>query len=223
MISKFTLIKTSLALLLFATLFSPTNILPASAGRLSNLIEKPTQVFMPSQLLPNTTAIFTLKAPAGKKATLFLSTQAKGYVLTNGIPLRVGTPVIEQTITIPESGVGIIEVSLPEQIGDPGLKRYVEVVLYTAEDMNDAIVADIINPKTGVAGDNAIAVGSPPEDLPLSVLPGDAKMAGMLRSLAAYNDASGDSRKKELLDDGKINTDGERQIDKTLILMPQDR
>lgn len=188
----------------------------ARASRLKDLIKKAPELYLPSQLLPNTVAKFTVKGQPGQKVLLMLSTQPQGYLLPNGMPLKIGEPNEAQEAVIPETGVVDIEMPMPDQIGEPGLKRFIEAVLYNNADMSDAQVASAINPETGLPGLNAVAVGAIAENTNPGILPGDAQTNQIFRSLTAFNEAQSDDRKKKLLDDGKINRD--RANDQTYLL-----
>lgn len=193
--------------------------LSADAVSLKDLIKREPELYMPSQLLPAQTASFTVKAKAGQHLRLMISTQSEGYALENGIPLRIGEPNVTEETIVPENGIAVVNISLPEEIGDVGMQRYVEVVTWSAPDMSDAQIAKIIDPKIGLSQENAIAVGAPVNDDNLGFLPGDAQMGQVLRSISAMSSAGNDKRKKALFDDGEI--DRTREIDRNLPLAPK--
>ena len=192
--------------------------LSAEAMSLKDLIKRPPELYMPSQLVASQTVSFTVKAQAGQHLRLMISTQPKGYSLENGLLLRIGEPNVTEETIVPANGIAVINVKLPDEIGDPGMQRYVEAVTWSADDMTDAQIATIIDPKEGLSQSNAISVGTPPNDDNLGFLPGDAQMGQVLRSISAMNNAGNDERKKKLFDTGEINRD--RDIDRRLPLTP---
>lgn len=192
----------------------------AHAGRLSDLIKRPPQLYLPSQLLPRAQAVFTVKAKAGQHVTLMLSTQPSGYSLPDGRALNIGEPVVKEEMLVPETGVATFTIALPDSIGDPGMKRYVEAIVWGQEDLSDAERAEVFNSTVGVAAtDNSVEVGVPPSGGETMFLPsGNPAMGNLIRGISALGETTGNDRKKQLIDTGTINTD--RQIDRTLNLTP---
>ena len=209
---------------LFVTVLLCTSIASlqnsAYAGRLSDSIKRPPQLYLPSQLLPGQQAVFTVKAKAGQHVTLILSTQSSGYTLPDGRPLSIGDPVVEQSTVVPETGVATFALDLPDSIGDPGMKRYVEALVWTQEDLSDAERAEVFNTHIGgVTEDNSVEVGVAADGGTTMFLPaGNTAMGGLIRGITALGETNGSDRKKQLIDTGAINKD--RQLDRTLNLMP---
>jgi hypothetical protein len=191
---------------------------PIAYARLSDMLKRPPVLYLPSQLLPGKEATFSVKAKPGMTVTLYLSTQSAGFSLPDGRPLNVGDPVVTEETVVPETGVATFKLQLPEMIGDPGMKRYAQAVVWSEPDKLDAEVAEIFSP-VGVTVDNSIEVGVLPDEGTTMLLPsGNNEMSGLMRGMAAWSDVRGSDRKKQLIDDGGINQN--RQLDQTINVAP---
>lgn len=188
---------------------------PANALKLSDLVKKSPEVYLPSQLLPGEPATFTVKAKPGQFVKLILSSYAQGLELDNGVALRVGTPTVEGGATVPESGVVEITVTIPDSYEVLGDKQFVEAVVWSNPDQSDAQVSKVVDNSGLTTQSNYVAIGTPADPGATLVMPGgDANMTNLFRSVTTLNDVGKDPRKKQLLDDGAINRN--RQLDRNL-------
>ena len=189
----------------------------AHALKLSDLIKKPPQLFVPSQVIPGTEASFTLQGKAGKSYLLMLSARSQGKELPNGTALRVGKSQVEQEGVIPESGVVEIKVMIPDKVASYE-KQYVEAVVWSQPDMSDAEPADVVTSVTTQNANNLVLVGKHADPGSTLIVPGDPSVSGIFRSLGTMGDVAKDPRKQTLVDDGRINRN--RQLDRNLINAP---
>ncbi len=188
-------------------LFVGMLIIPnAQALNLNDLVKQPPQLYLPSQILPGRTAVFTIKAKPGKEVELILSSQSDGT--------DVGKSTVEKTGTVPKSGVLEMPIQIP---GNPDLlgdRQFVEAIVWSANNKSDVQKAQIIQHTGEIAKQNIVFVGNPPDKGNLLVLPGNSGFTSLFRSLDTLNEVSNDPRKKKLLDDGSINRD--RAMDQNL-------
>lgn len=188
------------------------------AGRLSDLVKQPPQLYLPSQIIPGKASVFTLKAKAGKQFRLILSSSPTGLELPNGISLPVGKPSIEEQGTIPLSGVREITINIPESLADLASKQFVAAIVWSDIDQSDMEMAQVIEHTGVTAMVNQVIVGAESDQGSTLIVPGDPGMTNIMRSLSIMNEVGNDPRKRELIDDGKINR--QRLIDRTLHVSP---
>ncbi len=193
-------------------------LIPAHALRLSDLVKQKPEIYLPSQIIPGHSAVFTIKARPGSHIELFLSAQPNGKTFPSGLALRVGTPVVDQKAVMPAAGVMDLSVKIPGTSDQYEDEEYVEAVVWTKPDQSDAQLATIINHSGEQTANNIIDVNDEPEHGKMLVVPGDSSMTSVLRSLNTLNDVSDDPRKRQLLDTGDINRG--RQIDRALNNIP---
>lgn len=185
------------------------------AAKLSDLVKKPPQLYLPSQVIPGQTANFTLKGKPGADYKLILSSYSQGAELPGGMQLRVGKATLYKQGKIPQSGVAAIPVEVPANM-DLGERQYVEAITWVVPDQQDLEWAQIIQSTGQLAAENIVSVGVPHDPGSAMFLPGDPSVSNVIRSLSTLTEVSGDERKKELLDYGDINRN--RQIDRNLNL-----
>lgn len=194
--------------------FALFSVTPIHAAKLSDLVRKNPQLFLPSQIIPGKTAVFTVKGKPGQQIRLILSSTSKGTDLPNGLSLRVGRPTVEQTGVIPASGVLEMRIDTPEDYEALGEKQFVEAIVWSNPDQSDVKAADVIEHSGLVTDKNVVYVGEEAEAGSMMLVPGDMGMSNMLRSLGTLNDVKDDPRKRNLIDNGDINR--KRLIDQTL-------
>jgi hypothetical protein len=208
-----TLASVSLILLLGCAV-----VLPAQAAKLSDLVKRPSELYLPTQLIPGKTANFTLKAKAGQSYMLIISSESKGTTLPNGMALRVGKPTVQEKGVIPASGVLSIPVQVPDDIDKLGTEQFVEAVVWTEPAQEDGKAAIIIEHTGNMSDKNTVLVGAEPDGGHFMIMPGDSGMSSLFRSLDTMSNVGGDPRKKELLYNGEINR--QRQLDQNLNSFP---
>lgn len=208
------LFKATLALMILALVCAPFLSQPSHARSLRDLIKRQPELYLPSQIVPGQKASFTVRGKAGQAVKVILSSANEGLTLPDGRELRLGKPSLEATGLIPETGVLELEMAVPENYELFGEYQYVEAITWHPDNAEQVEVAQIIQNSGIPGGDNVIEVNEPADGGYTMVLPGDAGVASVLRSIGQMNDVSGDERKKKLIDDGAINR--ERQIDRTL-------
>lgn len=187
--------------------------LTAEAASLSDLIKRPAQLFVPSQLLPGESAEFTVRAKAGSSVEVIVSSVNAGQTLPNGKALRVGKPLVSATGVIPASGVLKLTLTVPKMVDMD--YQFVEAVVWRQPDKSDADVAQLVGAVDREGNPNLIAVGARSDKGGTMIMPmGDPQMASILRSMQVMDETSSDERKRKLIDDGKI--DRRRDIDKNL-------
>ncbi len=183
-------------------------------AKLSDLIKRAPQLFLPSQILPGQTTTFTVKGKPGKQVKLILSDTAVNRELDSGVTLRVGEPVLEKEVTIPETGVVQIPVEIPQNIGEAGQRKFVEAIVWSSPDQSDAEVVQIIESSGNETTENAVMVGAEPDRGNTILVPGDPNLANVMRTLDTLSNTSQDPRKRDLIDSGAINR--KRQLDSNL-------
>lgn len=187
---------------------------PSESASLKDLIKRPSELFLPTQIIPGRAAVFTLRGKPGQSYQFILSSMPHGTVLPNGVSLRVGKPTVEKTGVVPESGVVQIPVTLSEEVAIPGERQFVDAVVWTRPDKSDAQPAQMIE-HTGIpTSANAVVVVPEPDKGNMLLIPGDPGMSSLFRTLETLNQTSTDPRKKELLYEGDI--DRSRYLDRNL-------
>ena len=227
------------ALGLVVTLLGPFFPLPVAHSRsLKDLIKRPPEVYLPSQIVPGRIATFTIRGKAGEHVQLLISPFNKGkQALASGQDLRVGEAFVKETAVIPDSGMLDLEVQIPTQHYVYREKQYVEVIVWdevpastgdiapvdgqdtAAETVKTNIrLAQMMN-ESGPTDDNSVWVGEPADDGQTLIIPGGGEYTDVIRGLDQYNYVRGNERKKQLVDDGQINRD--RDADKQLVVPGQ--
>lgn len=180
-------------------------------SRLNSLLLKKNDVYLPSRLVLGEEARFVIKAPAGSKVKVFLSSKAEGYILPNGTPLRVGEEVQELSGIVPESGVLQLQMEMPKDPELEGKVVYVDAVAGPSDE--ELAPIDLVDPTGRRTTENVLAIVKPTERGGPSVMPTlpglSPQLFNQLTTMTDVYAKGGD--KKQLLDDGDINRD--RQID----------
>jgi hypothetical protein len=188
-------------------------------SRLSQLVRRSPQLFLPAQLLIGKDNTLILQAPPGSQVTLYLSKETAGFSAPNGTPLRIGKTHETLTATVPNTGQSTGTVSftvpIPNEPTLEGTELYLEAFIWKADDYTDAHVAQIVDSTGRRTDGNAITIRKVEKavHLPL-VMPSVPGMpANMMQSLSTMSDAYSDERKKELLDTtGSFTRDSDRTI-----------
>jgi hypothetical protein len=210
--------KRSLALLLMTALaVSPLmGQAPVQAqkyeSRLNRLLIRKSDLYLPARLVLGETGRFVVKAQPGSQVKVFMSPQGEGYVLPNGVALRVGEEVQELAGIVPETGVLELMVEMPNQDGLEGKVIYVDAV---AGPSDEALAPIDLVDSTGRRTDtNTLVITKAAEKggpLIMPSMPGfDPQIFNRLTTMGDIY-TSQDERKKQLLDEG--NVDQNRRMD----------
>lgn len=202
------------AAMLAATLLTGTLALPVPAhaqkyqSRLNSLLLKKNDVYLPSRLIIGEEAKFVVKAPAGSKVKVLLSSTSEGYVLPNGTPLRVGAEAQEVTGVVPENGVLELKAQMPKDPELEGKVVYVEAVAGTTDE--DLAPVDLVDATGRRTTENTLVLMKQAEMGGPSVMPSMPGVSPQLMNqLSNLGSAltKGENGQKQLLDDGTINRD----------------
>lgn len=197
----------------------------AHAGSLKDLIKRPVQCFLPSQIVPGQSATFTLRGKPGQHVMLYLSPfSSTKTTLPNGQSLRAGKAFIEGNGIIPDNGTLEIKLDIPQEPDILRDKQYVEAIVWqeSTDESGEIVrtnwgVAEMVN-ETGPTAENMVYVGEKGDGGHTLIVPGSGEYVQVLRSLDQYNTISQSDRKKRLADDGAINRD--RDLDRLLPITP---
>lgn len=179
------------------------------AAKLSDLIKQPSQLYLPSQIIPGKTALFTIKSKPGRHVKVVLSRYAES----------AGTPMIAQEAVIPVTGVLQLPIAIPDNPTALGDKQIVSAWVWSNPDQSDRETVQILSNAGTPSESREVAVGTEPERGGFMLLPGDTNMAGIMRSLTTLQEVGDDPRKRQLLDEGTINR--KRELDKNLVPVSQ--
>jgi predicted nucleic acid-binding Zn finger protein len=188
--------------------FTPVSFAEKYQSRLSSLLLKKNDLYMPTRLVLGQEARFVVKAPAGDVVKVFISTKNEGYILPNGTPLRVGTESQELTGTIPDNGVLELKMAVPKDESMEGKVVYIDAAVGPTNE--ELAPIDLIDAAGRRTDENTLVVVKPAEAGGPNIMP---SMPGLspqvLNQLTTMSDAytKGDSSKKQLLDNGDINRD----------------
>lgn len=191
----------------------PPETKPIRQSRLSQLIQRPAQLFMPSRLLIGQENKFLIRGLAGKKVMLYLSSQAEGLAAPNGQALRVGPENQQLGGVIPESGVLALSLEVPKEEALADQVVYVEAIQWQNPDYSDLSVIQLLDPSGRATADNRIALFLPDEKQGAMLMPAMPGMASpqVFQQLNNVSGALRDDRKKDLLDTGDIQRDTLRE------------
>src|SRR5690606_34089973 len=98
-----------------------------------------------------------------------------------------------------------VEILIPADLHDT--KQYAEAMVWSGADQQDVELVQIIDASGKTVSINSIPVGEAGDEGNTMVLPGDPSLGNVFRSLGTMSDIHNDPRKKQLVDDGKINRD----------------
>lgn len=181
-------------------------------SRLSSLLLKKNDLYMPTRLVLGHEARFVVKAPAGDIVKVLISTKNEGYILPNGTPLRVGAEAQELTGTIPENGVLELKMAMPKDETMEGKVVYVDAAVGPSNE--ELAPIDLIDAAGKRTDENTLVIVKPAEGGGPNIMPSMPGLSPQVfNQLTTMGDAysKGDSEKKQLLDNGDINRD--RAID----------
>lgn len=182
-------------------------------SRLSQLLIRKADAYLPSRLLLGAENRFVIKAQPGYVAKVFVSHKGEGKVLANGTPLPVGEDVQELSGTVPDSGVLPLSLKVPQDDALHGKVLYVAAVAGPTEEALEPIgLVDSTGRRTD---DNVLVISKITKMNGPAVLPGVPGInPQMFNQLTTMGDiyTSGDKRRKELLDNGDVNA--QRQLDR---------
>ncbi|MBY0404845.1 MAG: hypothetical protein K2X66_13170 [Cyanobacteria bacterium] len=187
--------------------------LPAQAGevhnsRLSQLIKKKPNLYLPSRLLIGTDNKFTLQGPPGSSVILYLSSTFEGMKAPNGVALRVGSDNQQVSGVIPESGVLELVAPIPDEEILVGKNLFVDAILWKDEEYRDMAVFDMVDSTGRRANENYISIAKASSGKGAFVMPNVPGLpAGMMQQLNNLSDMSKNPSpaKKDLIYDGAIN------------------
>lgn len=175
-------------------------------SRLSSLMVKKTELYLPVRLVLGEEAKFVVRAKAGDQVKVFLSPKSEGYELSNGTVLRVGASPETLTGTIPATGVLELKMPIPATPELEGKVLYVDAVVGPTE---EALAPLNLFDATGrKAETNALVitkrtVANGPPIMPY--MPGVSPQ--LFNQLTTLGDiyTKKDEHRRELLDTGEIN------------------
>lgn len=204
------------AAMLAATLLTGTLALPVPShaqkyqSRLNSLLLKKNDAYLPTRLIIGEEAKFVVKAPAGSKVKVFLSSKGEGYMLPSGTPLRVGEDAQEISGVMPENGVLELKTQMPKDPELEGKIVYVEVVSGATDE--DLAPIDLVDATGRRTTENTLVLMKQAEMGGPSLLPSmpgiSPQVLSQLSNMGSAF-AKGDNNQKQLLDDGTINRDRE--------------
>jgi hypothetical protein len=177
-------------------------------GRLGQLLIQANEVYLPSRLVVGQDATFTIKAPAGSVAKVFLSPASSGYVLNNKLPLQVGDNPETLSGTVPASGVLQLKFTTPNNPELDGKSLYVDAVIGSTEQALNA--ATLIQANGHKTQQNQLAIVVPAKKNGPAVLPSMPGVSPQLfNQITNVVDtySKGDEDAKNMLDKGDINRD----------------
>lgn len=177
-------------------------------SRLSRLLIRKSDLYLPTRLVMGEEARFVVKAQPGSHVKVFLSATGEGYMLPNGTPLRVGTDVQELTGVVPESGVLELSLEMPQDESLQGQVVYVDAVAGLSEAQLNPI--DLVDPTGRRTDANTLVITKPADRGGPAILPAmpgvDPRLFNQLTQLGQIYGSKDESR-KQLLDNGSINRD----------------
>lgn len=191
--------------------------LPASAeryqGRLSTLLAKKRELYLPNRLVLGEEARFVVRGQAGDQVRVFLSPQSEGFELSDGVFLRVGKSPETLTGVIPETGVLELKMPVPANEDLSGKVLYVDAATGPTEEA--LVPLELIDATGRKAETNALVLtkrvtgGGAPI---LPYMPGVSPQ--LFNQLTTLGDiyTKGDDHRRQLLDTGEINRN--RELDK---------
>lgn len=177
-------------------------------SRLGNLLLKKNNLYMPSRLVLGEEVRFVVKAMPGYQVKVFLSSKGEGYTLPDGTPLNIGTDVQELSGTVPENGVLELKMNMPKDPELEGKQLYVAAVAGPSEQALAPV--DLVDATGRRTSENTLAIVRPAERGGPNVMPNMPGLSPQLfNQLTTLSEIYGknDSHKKELLDNGDVNSD----------------
>ncbi|HEY9746979.1 MAG TPA: hypothetical protein V6C99_12265 [Oculatellaceae cyanobacterium] len=182
-------------------------------SRLSALLIKKTELYLPVRLILGEEAKFVIRAQAGHQAKIFLSPSNTGYLLPDGTPLQVGKSPEVLSGTIPESGVLELKMAVPAEDSLEGKVLYVDAAAGPTDDALTPL--NLIDATGRRAETNALVLAKKKAANGAPILPMVPGMSPQLfNQLTTLGDiyTQKDTHRQELLDTGDI--DRARDSDK---------
>ncbi|MBK8191250.1 MAG: hypothetical protein IPK79_12470 [Vampirovibrionales bacterium] len=185
-----------------------------AGGRLSGLIQQKSSLYLPTRLLWGQENRILVKAPPGARVVVYISPQNQGFTAPNGAPLRVGADPEKLEGVASEKGVAALTLTLPAPPAGEGLDEeikprpaFLDAVVYQKDDFSDMTVVEIIDPTGRPAASNQTMLTQAVNGRGPLFFPGMPGVSGdIVRRLSTLGDLqSGDTRKRELIDDGTRN------------------
>jgi hypothetical protein len=183
-------------------------------SRLSRLLIRNADLYLPTRLVIGEEARFVVKAPAGNHVKVLLSPDGEGYTLPDGTSLRVGTEAQELIGVVPENGVLELTLDIPQEAELAGKVLYIDAA---SGPTDEALVPMTLMDPTGRKADSNVLVIAKPAELGapmiMPTMPGGlTPQAFNQLSQMSQVYASKDERKKQLMmDNGDL--DRSRQMD----------
>lgn len=181
-------------------------------SRLSRLLIRKSDVYLPTRLVLGEEARFVIKAAPGNQVKLLMSPSAEGYLLPNGTALRVGSDAQILEGTVPETGILELKMDMPKDPELEGKVLYVDAVAGLSEESLEPMgMVDATGRRTG---SNSLVIVKPAERGGPSILPNMPGLSPQVfNQLTQLGDvySNKDDNRKNLLDNGDINRD--RQMD----------
>jgi hypothetical protein len=175
-------------------------------SRLSSLLVKKTELYLPARLILGEEARFVVRAQPGDQVKVFLSPKNEGFELTDGVLLRVGEDPQVLTGVIPQTGVLELKMPVPANEELNGKILYIDAAAGPTEQALAPL--NLIDATGRKAVTNGIVLtkrtntsGSPI----MPYMPGISPQ--LFNQLTTLGDiyTKKDEHRRELLDDGTIN------------------
>lgn len=186
----------------------PAQALEPHNSRLSQLVRRKPNLFLPSRILIGTENRFIIQGQAGSHVALYVSPDDQGFDSPGGQPLRVGKEHQEFTGLIPENGVLEMTVPMPNEAVLVGKQVYIEGVIWRVDDFSDMTVMDITDATGRRTAENGLEISKAANGKGAFIVPSMPGMpSGLMQQLSTLSEVqNGDKRKLELIDsDGVMN------------------
>lgn len=204
-------------------LFSPNNLVLVYAGSRSPLqqlqqqVRRPTQLFLPRQLVAGQANPFGVRGEPGATVVLLYAAQPAEVLpaLPSGqtLPVPLDSPRLQ--VQLNDKGLGVLSLEAPADPDVVGRPVYLAAYTYTQSDQSDAQLVQLIASSGQPTNRPVLAIAAPSQQAKgpafLPAIPGMDPT--FMRQVGAISDLSRDDEKRERLwHDGSINrqTDLER-------------
>ncbi|MBX2859700.1 MAG: hypothetical protein KTR14_00575 [Vampirovibrio sp.] len=179
---------------------------PVRKSRLSGLIKKKYQLYLPGRLYIGQDNRFVIKGKPGANVTLFISPQSRGLTGPNGQDMGVGTDNEKVSGPIPDTGVLQLVLPVPNEDYLVGRELYVDGLMWegTMEEPTGFLVLQKMDSTGRVALSNRLVIAEPADGSGALILPSMPGVpTNLLQNLSNVADIT-DERKKDLVDHGEM-------------------
>ena len=208
--------KQWMAAILMTALFIGANgpVVPSASAevrnsRLSQLIKRKPNLYLPSRLLIGQENKFTLQGTPGHEVTLYISPQDAGLKAPNGQLLRVGEESEAIKGIIPQNGVLSLAIPLPDDTELDGKEIFVEAITWKAPDYSDLEILELVDSTGRRSSENKLAIAKPTKGKGAFILPSMPGVSPqMIQQITTLSEIQkGDTRKRDLIYSGDVNKD----------------